>query len=224
MTHDVDRKYKGSLPWESKGNIWEEWLRETWQRSTDTWEAQALRLEGYISQSVRIQWVIQHLSCEHRTCELLGHCNLFRTPCGPVSLPPAVCKAPQPCVEVCWCCLLAKAYKLQSKLDSFCWYLSHCRPQLNSCHVSLGCKSSCLFAGGLLSSEKRLHCSEDKRNEPISLPPGRLDGNCVGSVCILVPTSPNQSFILSGCCAACLLLFHWHCSMYVFSVSLVLLY
>lgn len=50
VTYEVDRKHKGSLPWESKGNIWKEWLRETCQRSTDTWEAQALRLGGYISQ------------------------------------------------------------------------------------------------------------------------------------------------------------------------------
>lgn len=181
-------------------------------RSADTWEAQALKLEGYITQSVRIQWVIQHLSCEHRMCELLSHCSLFRTRCGPVSLPPALCKAPQPCVEVCWCCLLAKAYKLQSKPVSFSWYLSCCRPQLNSYHVSLGCKSSCLFAGGLLSSGKGLHCSEDERNEPISLPAGLLDCSCMESECILVATSPNQSFFLSGCCTACLFLFHCHCS------------
>lgn len=47
---DVDRKYKGSLPWESEGNIWKAYLRETYQRSADSWEAQALRPEGYISQ------------------------------------------------------------------------------------------------------------------------------------------------------------------------------
>lgn len=169
VTYDVDRKYKGSLLWESKGNLWKEWLRETCQRSTDTWEALALRLEGYISQSVRIQWVIQHLLPEHRMCELLGLCSLFRIPHGPVSLPPALCKAPERCAEVRWCCLLSKAYKLQSKLVSFCWYLSCCRPQLNSYHVSLYCKSSCLFARGffplrkacisLRMKEMRLSCS-----------------------------------------------------------------
>ena len=110
------------------------------------------------------------LCCEHRMCELLGHFSLFRTPCGAVSLPPALCKAPQPSVEVCWCCLLAEAYKLQSKPVSSCWYLSCCRPQLNSHRISLGCKSSCLFAGGLFSSGKGLHYSDDERNEPIFSP------------------------------------------------------
>lgn len=90
----------------------------------------------------------------YRMCELLGRCSLFRTPHGPVSLPPALCKAPQPCVEVCWCCLLTKAYKHQSKLVNFCWYLSCCRPQLNSYHVSLGSKGSCLFVEAFCSLRK----------------------------------------------------------------------
>lgn len=143
-----------------------------WQRSAETWEAQALKLGGFISQGVRIQWVSGILSCEHRTCELLGCCSLLRTPCGPVSLPPALCKATQPYGEVCWCCLLDRAYKLQSKPVSSCWYLSCYRPQLNSHSISLGCKSSFLFAGGLFSSGKGLHYSDDERNEPVFRPLG----------------------------------------------------
>lgn len=38
------------------------------------------------------------LSCEQGVCGSLGHHSLFRTPCGPVSLPPVLCKAPGPCV------------------------------------------------------------------------------------------------------------------------------
>lgn len=112
------------------------------------------------------------LSCEDRICEWLGHCSLFRTPCGPVSLPPALCKAPRPFAEVCWCCLLAKPYKLQSKPESSCWYLSCSRPQLNSHCISLGCKSSCLLAWGLFCSGKGLHYSDDERNEPTSVSSG----------------------------------------------------
>lgn len=103
------------------------------------------------------------LSCVHRMYELLSHCRLFKTPCGPVSWPPALYKAPWPRLEVCQRCHLAKACKLQSKPVSSCWYLSCCRPQLSSHHISLSCKSSSLFARGLCFSRKGLHYLNNKK-------------------------------------------------------------
>jgi len=162
-------------------------------------------------------------SCGHRLCGLLAIAASSGKPCGPVSLPPALYKAPRPCVEVCWCCLLTEAYELKSKPVSSCWYLSCCRPQLNSHHISLGCKSSLQEAFSPLG--KACIPLMMKEMSLSTVPLGLLDCNCMESICVLVATSPYQSFILSVDIVlhACLL-FYSHCSMCVLGVSLVLVY
>lgn len=163
------------------------------------------------------------LSCEQRMCELLGHCSRFRTPCGTVMWPLALCPSAL-CRSVL---VLLSHWGLQTSKQAreLLSVLSCCRTQLSSHHISLCCRRSCLFAGGLFSSGKGLHYHMMKEMSLSSLLSCLLDCNCMEIICALLATSPYPSFILSvDVILHVCFLFHYYCSMCVLGISLVLVY